>query len=631
MDTSPSPRPTTGRIDVHPRGFGFLAMDLPEDGEKLSAFIPPPELNAFLSGDVVSATVTVSSDGRMSASELSLLERWREELYGEVVLRKGALYLRIDREVANADWPLDAGGTELQAGDAVVARVAEGNKAVLLRKLDPGADRSLERIIVRHGLRRDFDPEALADAQRARTLPHALGSRRDLRNIPTITVDAPSTRDIDDAISVLPAGPDGAMRILVSIADTSEFVAEGSALDRVARERGTSVYLAGLVLPMLPEELSSGWISLVQGEDRLCLTVELRLDAEGRVTASDVYESVIRSWARLNYTEVAEYLDRGTVSEPMAAVREVLPWFRAASARLAVARAGRGGIEMAREEARFTFDAETGEVSGIEAVRPTSAHALVERFMVAANEAMAEWLLARGVPTLFRVQDQPDPQRVADLAAFAHHSGFAAGFGRTLTPLSLAAFDRQIAGGAAEPALRSVLRRTLGPSRYTVVHSQHFGLAARAYLHFTSPIRRYADLAVHRAVKQYLRGRRDFVHEDPAIAQLASHITAKARTANRAERDRHHVLEARLMAARVGQRFAARVTRIKPFGLILQLDGLLVEGVLPADALPGGPFRPDSRETSLVGAQTTFTLGMPLEVRVVSTDEQLGRIELAPA
>jgi ribonuclease R len=286
---------------------------------------------------------------------------------------------------------------------------------------------------------------------------------------------------------------------------------------------------------------------------------------------------------------------------------------------------------MSRDEARFTFDAETGEVSGIEEVRPTSAHALVERFMVAANEAMAEWLLARGVPTLFRVQDQPDPQRVADLAAFAHHSGFAAGFGRTLTPLSLAAFDRQIAGGVAEPALRSVLRRALGPSRYTVVPSQHFGLAARAYLHFTSPIRRYADLAVHRAVKQYLRGRRDFVHEDPAVAQLASHVTTKARAANRAERDRHHVLEARLMAARVGQHFPARITRIKPFGLILQLDGLLVEGVLPADALPGGPFRPDPRETSLVGEENTFTLGMPLQVRVVSTDEQLGRIELAPA
>jgi ribonuclease R len=630
MDPLPSPRAVTGRVDVHPRGFGFLVVHPPDSDEVLSAFIPPPELNAFLAGDIVSATASPSADGRWTASGLTLVERPRHEVYGEIVLRKGAVYLRIDREVANTDWPLDPSGVEVQPGDAVVARIAEG-KTVLERKLEPDADRSLERILIRHELRRDFAPEALADAQRARALPHALGSRRDLRSLPTITVDAPSTRDIDDALSVLPAGPDGAMRLLVSIADTSEFVPEGSALDRAARERATSVYLAGQVLPMLPEELSAHWISLVQGEDRLCLTVELRIDPEGHVTAADVYESLIRSWARLNYTEVAEYLERGVVSEPMKPVQEALPWFRAASARLAVARAGRGGIDMAREEARFTFDVETGEVSGIEAERPTPAHALVERCMVAANEAIAEWLVARGVPVPFRVQDEPDPQRVADLAAFAHHSGFEAGFGRALTPRALAAFDRQIAGCAAEPALRSVLRRALGPARYTVSSAKHFGLAAKHYLHFTSPIRRYADLQVHRTLKQYLRGRRDFVHEDPAVEQLAVHINARARTASRAERDRHHVLEARYMASHVGRQFTARITRVKPFGLIAQLDGKLVEGVLPVDALPGGPFRPDARETSLVGKARTYTLGMPLQVRIVSTDEQLGRIELALA
>jgi ribonuclease R len=315
----------------------------------------------------------------------------------------------------------------------------------------------------------------------------------------------------------------------------------------------------------------------------------------------------------------------------MAPVREALPWLRAAASRLAVARAGRGGIEMAREEARFTFDEETGEVSGIEAVRPTTAHTLIERFMVAANEAIAGWLMDRGVPALFRVQDEPDPQRVADLAAFAHHSGFAAGFGRRLTPLALAAFDRQIAGCTSEPALRSVLRRSLGPSRYTVVPAMHFGLAARGYVHFTSPIRRYADLSVHRALKQYLRGRRDFVHEDPAVEALAVHVNERSRTAHRAEKDRHRVLEARVMASHVGAEFSGRITRVKPFGLLVQLDGMLVEGYLPADTLPDGPYQPDARETSLVGRERTFTIGMPLRVRVASTDENLGRIELALA
>jgi len=621
-----SPRPVTGRIDIHPRGFGFLGVQPSTPGEVLSAFIPPPELSPFLADDVVSATVSQGADGRWSASGLSLLQRTRDQVYGEVVLRKGAPHLRIDKEVANTDWPLDAAGSEIQPGDAVVARVAEG-KVVLLYKLEPGADRSIARVIARHGLRRDFAPEVLEVARAAQAQPHALGARRDLRSLPTVTVDAPSTRDIDDAISVLPAGADGALRLLVSIADVAEFVTEGTVLDQAARERATSVYLAGHVLPMLPEELSAHWLSLVPHEERLCLTVELRIDAEGRVTAADVYESIIRSWARLNYDEVADFLDRGIVSQAMEPVRDVMPWFRAAAARLAVARSGRGGIEMSREEARFTFNLETGQVSGIENVRPTSAHKMIERFMVAANEAIGEWMLTRGLPALYRVQDEPDPQRVADLAAFAQHSGFAAGFGGRLTPLALGAFDRQISGCSAEPALRSVLRRSLGPARYTVVPSGHFGLAARWYLHFTSPIRRYADLAVHRVLKQYLRGRRDFSHQDPAVEQLAVHINARARAASRAEQDRDRVLEARLMATHVGKTYLGRITRVKPFGLIVQLDDMLVEGVLPVDALPGGPFQPDARETSLVGPGSTFTIGMPLQVKVSSTDELLGRIE----
>lgn len=630
MDTSVSPRTVTGRLDVHPRGFGFLTVQTPGSAEVLSAFVPPPDLNPYFAGDVVTATVAAGADGRWSASHLSLVERPRTQVYGEVVLRKGAPLLRVDREVANADWVLDPAGTQVQAGDAVVARIDEG-KVVLLYRVEAGEDRSLERVIARHGLRKDFSEEAVEEALGARAVPHAVGARRDLRDVPTVTVDAPSTRDIDDAISVLPAGPDGALRLLVSIADVGEYVKQGTALDAEARERATSVYLAGCVLPMLPEALSSHWLSLVPGEERLCLTVELRIDPQGRVTAADVYESIIRSWARLNYDEVAAFLDRGEVSAPMAPVRDVMPWFRLAAARLAVARAARGGMEFSRDEARFTFDQSTGELSGLVSEKPTSAHAMIERFMVAANESIAGWLLARGLPGVYRVHEQPDPLRVADLNAFAETSGFAAGFGRELTPLALAAFDRQIAGAVAEPALRSVLRRSLGPSRYTVKPGPHFGLAAPLYLHFTSPIRRYADLAVHRTLKGYLRGRRDFVDEDPGMEALAVHINAKARASTRAENDRHRELEARWMAGHVGKQFQARVTRVRPFGLVAQLDGMLVEGVVPTDALSGGPFRPDARELSLVGKERTFTVGMPVTVKVASTDEQLGRIELSLA
>ena len=630
MTPKPPQRTVTGRITVHPRGFGFLTEENAETGEILSAFVTPPDLNAFLSDDIATGSVTTGADGRFTASGLTLLERPRDQLFGEVVVRRDATWLRVDREVANTDWPLDTQNTPVKPGDGVVARIVD-RSAVLLRTVAAGADLALEQIIARHGLRTEFDTAALQEARASIQRAHAGEGRRDLREVPTITVDAPSTRDIDDAISVLPAASDGALRLLVSIADVAEFVPNGSALDRAARERGTSTYLAGRVLPMFPEELSSHWLSLLPGEDRLCLTAEMRIDAEGRVTATDVYESVIKSWARVNYTEMAAFLDRGEVSKNLGPMRTALPWFRTAAARIAMARFRRGGVEIARDEAHIVFDAQTGNASGLDNAAPTSAHVMIERFMVAANEAIANWLRDRGVPAVYRVHDEPDPLRVSDLVAFAHNFGFEAGFGRTLSPLALAAFDHQIKGALSEAALRAVLLRSIGAARYTVFPTGHFGLAAPLYLHFTSPIRRYADLAVHRLVKQYLHGHREFIADDAEIEKLAAHINRRARVAARAETDRRRTLVARLMTAHIGESFSARIMCVRPFGLLAQLDATLAEGVIPPDALPDGPYQPDPRETAMVGPKRSFEIGMAVRVRIVSTDPVLGRIEFALA
>jgi ribonuclease R len=624
-----APRPLEGRISIHPRGFGFLTAH--DDGDVVTAFVPPPALNPFLEGDLVRAKVTTAPDGRSTASELTLLERTRTTVFGEVVSHRGAWFVKVDRSVSNTDWPLHTGEHRLEPGQWVVAKVSPDGEATVDRVLAKGGDVSLQRVMARYNLLEAFGPAALAGSAKAATIPHALGARRDLRDVPTVTVDAPSTRDIDDAIGVLPAGDDGALRLLVSIADASAFVPEGSPLDAEARERATSVYLAGRVLPMLPDALSSDWISLLPGEDRLCLTVELRIDPEGEVLATDVYESVIRSWARLDYTETAAFLDRGELSPRMGRLRDAMPWFRAASARLAVARARRGGVLLSRDEARVTFDRDKETPTGIERVTTNSAHTMIERFMVAANEAVATWLDARGVPAPFRVHDAPDPERVKDLSAFAHHFGIASGFGRRLTPLALAGFDAQIAGLPAEQAVRSVLRGVLGPARYTARPSLHFGLAAPLYLHFTSPIRRYADLAVHRLVKRYLGGERAFEAGETTTEALASHINERARLAGRAEAERHRMLEAEYMAKHVGEIHPARVTRIRPFGLLVQLDGSGAEGLVPFESLTGGPFRLDARETEASSQARRFVIGMPLTVKVVGADPALGRVEMALA
>lgn len=291
---------------MHPRGFGFLAV---EGGEETSAFVAPPELNPFLEGDIVSARVVEGEQGRLSATDLRLVSRSRCELFGCVTMHGKKPFLRVDRLVANTDWPLDEGAEGIAEGTYLVATI-RGKVVVPTRKIEDDADLAIERCVARYALRSVFPIDVEGAAAKAALLPR-VGTRRDLRAIPTVTIDAPSTRDIDDALAALPAGADGALRVLVSIADVDAFVPEGSVVDEEARLRGTSVYLAGRVVSMLPEVLSGQAASLVPDEDRLALTVEMRIDPEGQITSVDIYESLIRSHARLDYDGVAELMSEG--------------------------------------------------------------------------------------------------------------------------------------------------------------------------------------------------------------------------------------------------------------------------------------------------------------------------------
>ena len=625
---SESPVRHTGRISIHPRGFGFLNLEGP-DGES-AAFIIPPDLNPFLDGDVVSAVIVAAEGGRTSATALALVERARTELFGAVTTRGRRRFLRVDRVVANTDWPFEDGSAEsLEEGAFVVAAI-RGGQVTPVRAVPAGADLGLERCVVRHGIRSVFPAGVLAAAA-ANAKTHPLGARRDLREVPTITIDAPTTTDIDDALSVIPAGPDGALRVLVSIADVDAFVPAGSSIDEEAHLRGTSVYLAGRVIHMLPELLSSDAASLHEGRERPALTAELRINPEGRVTSVDLYESLIRSHARLTYDAVGEYLATGASSAVPEGVQPTLRWLRTAAARLSSVRAARGGVELGRDEAYVSFDPATREPTGIEPRGETEAHRLVERLMVAANEAVAGWLVARGLPGVYRVHDQPSPDRVEMLEQFAHNFGIEAGFGPELTPRGLAAFEAQFRGSAIAPALRTVLGKMLGPARYTVHPSAHFGLAAPLYLHFTSPIRRYADLAVHRIIKRYLAGDRALVAADPAMETLAQHINRAAYTATKAEAERHRMVVARWFASRIGERAPGNVVSVKPFGLVVQLKGTGATGTVAMDALPDGPYRVEGGGYAAVGEKRRYVVGEPLDVIIAGTNEELGRVDLSLA
>lgn len=613
-----------GTIRVHLRGFGFV---VPTDETSPSAFVSPPDLNAFLDGDIVEATVSTTDDGRTAARDIRLLQRPRARVFGKVVAHRGGLFVEVDREVANRDWPLQP-NCHPPIGSFVVASV-QHDVLDVVRVLEPDADPVIERIIARNGLTAAFGPDAIAQAERAEDIPTRDGSRRDLRGTPTVTIDAASTRDLDDAFSVLPADGDGAVRLLVSISDVSAWVTSRSALDLEAFARATSVYLPDRVLPMLPPCLSEQRLSLLPGEDRACLTVELRISPEGSVSSVDLYRSLIRSSARLTYEEAAAFLDHGDLAPDVAPLRSMLTWSRTAWARLSMDRARRGGIELARQEARVGVDSETGKATVLSPYTMTSAHEMIERFMVAANEAVARWLSDRGVPAPYRVHDIPGEQAVARLSTIAANFGYHPGFAATLTPLAVAAFERQVRNAPASPAILAVIGKALGRARYTVVPDLHFGLATDRYLHFTSPIRRYADLLVHRAVAAYLDGDRP---TDPRPAELEERCQAlndRTARAAKAELQARRAVSARFMASRIGEVFDANITSVLAQGLRVQLRGSLVTGWVPADALPDGPYALDAGSLELTGPKHRFAVGMPMRVRVERADEVQGSLDFS--
>jgi ribonuclease R len=606
-----------GRVSVHPRGFGFVTFPPGSDPE--SAFVAPPDLNGFLTDDLVTGRLEASPKGHRIL-ELKLADREREQLFGKVIVRQGKRWLNIDPEISNTDWPLD-GADKLDEGTFVVASI-RAKRAKVEREV-AATEQSLERVMVRHDL-----PTAFPDLPPPKKLPRKeLERRRDLREMVTVTIDAPSTKDIDDAVAALPADEHGALRVLVSIADVDAMVPIDSPLDLEARRRATSVYLADRVIPMFPRELSEDALSLHPGVDRPTVTVEMRVDPEGQVTATDVYESVIRSHARLDYKSVAAFLegDDEAVEEP---VRPTLRWLRTAVARLDIVRSARGGVSFIDDESVIKIDEDTREPTEVIARKNTVAHQLIERLMVAANEAVATWLRDRGLPTLYRVHDEPEPERVAQLSEAARLLGLEAGFGKTLTPRALAAFEHQFRDRPNAPALQTVLRRLLGPARYDKTPTQHFGLGAPLYLHFTSPIRRYADLVVHRVCKAYLAGRRESLPHAEDLDTIALNLNDRSYRADKAERERMRMLAARLFKQRIGERMRGNVVALKPFGLIVQLEKSGITATVAAEELPGGPYKTSSDGFAYEGKSRRFVIGQPLRIEVVDADEVLGRIEL---
>ncbi len=538
-------------------------------------------------------------------------------------------------EIAVADG--DSGGA--RAGELVLAEMLPGRllglaQARVVERLGDTADpRSVSLIAIHaHDIPTVFPAEALAEAAAAAAASPE--GRVDLRQVPLITIDDAEARDFDDAVWAEadpdPGNPEG-WRLLVAIADVAHYVGPGSALDRRAAERGNSVYFPDRVVPMLPEALSNDLCSLRPGEDRACLAARIRIDAEGRILDHRFERGLMRSAARLTYEEVQAARD-GRPEGPAAALVEtaIAPAFGAYRA-LAAGRERRGALDIELPERRVVL-AEDGRVASIEPRPRLESHRLIEEFMIAANVAAAETLEERSQPCMYRVHDAPDPAKVAALREVLAGLGIRLAKGQVMTAALFNRILRRAEGGPHARLIHELVLRSQSQAAYAPDNLGHFGLALRRYAHFTSPIRRYADILVHRALIAGLGLGTDGLAPDAAagIGAIGEHISMTERRATAAERDARDRFVAAYLADRVGAVFAGAITGVTRFGIFVSLDETGADGLVPMSALPADYYIHHEDRHALIGDRhgRVYTLGDRVEARLAEADPITGSLVL---
>jgi ribonuclease R len=583
-----------------------------------------PGRPALAPGDHVLARLRPVGRGKFLGQTVERLTQGPTRVLG--VFRPGRPTGRIvptDRR-AKAEWIVPAGqDADAQSGEIVWAEALPHHgfglkPARIIERLGSMGDpRSISLIALHtHDIPIEFPAEALAEAKHARRV--SPGAREDLRTIPLVTIDGADARDFDDAVFAEPDG-DG-FRLIVAIADVAWYVRPESALDRAARSRGNSVYFPDRVVPMLPEALSNGWCSLRPDEDRGCLFVEMRIDAGGQKLSHRFGRGLMRSAARLTYERVQAAHDTGG-DLPVAPG----PLFGAYHA-LLKARHARGALDLDLPERKVTL----GQNSQVLAVTPAprlDSHRLIEEFMVLANVAAAEELERLRQPTMYRVHAPPSEEKLTTLRGFLHGMGISLPPGDRVHPRDLDRVLRKVAGAPDAQVVNEVMLRSLSQAAYSPDNVGHFGLALPRYAHFTSPIRRYADLLVHRALISGLRlGPGGLAADAASFADTASHITATERRAMLAERDAVDRYLAAFMADKIGARFAARISGVTRFGLFVNVTETGASGLIPMRALPADYWHHDEVDQTLTGSRTrqVFRLSQDVDVRLVEANPVTG-------
>jgi ribonuclease R len=615
-----------GRVEGHPDGHGFV---VPDDGGA-SVFLPPHEMRGLMHGDRASVRVTGRDNrSRPVGALVEVLERAQRRIVGRVHVQHGVTYLvPEDRRIAH-DIVLPEAG-KVKPGQVVtvelvqaptkhaqpVGRIAE----VLGNYADSGME--IEIALRKFDLPHEFPKKALAQAQ---SLPSSVQEkdaegRRDLRELPFVTIDGETAKDFDDAVYARREGRD--WRLWVAIADVSHYVRHGDALDLSARERGTSVYFPRRVIPMLPEKISNGLCSLNPDVDRLAMVCEMAIGAQGEVSGYEFYPAVFRSKARLTYTTVWAELSSGKAAAHLATLYEV---FKA----LHRQRERRGAIDFETVETRMVFDAR-GKIEKIVPEKRNDAHRLIEECMLAANVCAGNFIAERDQPVLYRVHEVPAEDRVAALRDFLAELGLQLPGGAVPRPRDYAQLLERIRARPDFLLLQTILLRSLKRAVYTPQNVGHFGLAFEAYVHFTSPIRRYPDLLVHRAIKALLKGSK---YDGLDWEETGRNCSETERRADDASRDVEAWLKCYYMRDHVGEVFSGTITGVVPFGLFVTLDDYFVDGLVHISELGRDYFQHDAARHLLYGERTKkrWRLADRMKVKLVRVDVDQRKIDLVPA
>nr|WP_240096855.1 ribonuclease R [Thermomonas flagellata] len=632
-----------GTVIANPDGFGFLRPE--QGGDDL--FLPPLEMRKVSHGDrVLVSLIGLDHRGRGEASIVEVLERRLTRLLGRYAEELGIGYVVPDdkRILRNLMIPQDA-RNGARPGQLVVAEITTPQEAyrppigrvlaVLGDKLT--ASQAVEAAIHGHDLPHEFPPEVLAQATAVplAVQPEEIAGRVDLRALPLVTIDGEDAKDFDDAVWCEPTR-DG-FRLVVAIADVSHYVRPSTPLDAEAQKRATSVYFPGFVVPMLPETLSNGICSLNPQVDRLCFVCDMQVGRDGLVHASRFYEAVMHSHARLTYTDVWNAVGEGIPEDDRAAalakIGPLLPQVRHLHRLFKVlekARARRGAIDFETGEVRFVLDAQ-GAVAQAGMLPRNDAHKLIEECMIAANVEAAKFLLACGVPAPFRNHDKPPESKYADLEEFLKEFQLRLPPWSKVRPKDFRHLLEKVRERPDAALLESVILRSQSLAVYAPENIGHFGLALEAYAHFTSPIRRYPDLLVHRAIKHALAGGRPeaYAYSPHDMASLSLQCSERARRADEAQREVDERYRAAWMEEHVGKQFDGTISGVTSFGLFVELDESKVNGLIHVTQLPRDFYHFDAVRKTLTGERRgrVFRLGDRVRIVVLKASVEERKID----